>query len=89
MNSIRSELPASASVTGAFSDVSGSGQPRIHERHILDLDAERSGDLGVDGAVGELLVALRSLARRRRRLKNSAFCAELVPPRTIDQLRRI
>ena len=26
-------------------------------------------------------------ARSRRRLKNSAFCEELVPPRTIDQLR--
>ena len=30
-----------------------------------------------------------SLARNRRRLKNSAFWADEVPPRTMDQLRRM
>ena len=28
-------------------------------------------------------------ARKRRRLKNNDFCAEVVPVRTIDQLRRM
>ena len=38
------------------------------------------------GKVDLFYLADFSFARSRRRLKKSAFCAELVPPRTIDQL---
>ena len=39
--------------------------------------------------VERITLARYIVCRLGRRLKNNAFCAELVPPRTIDQLRRI
>ena len=64
------------------------GEPRVHHLDVGAGDADAS--VRSSRRRRRLANAPGSRARRarsRRRLKNSAFCVELVPPRTIDQLR--
>ena len=74
---------------GALREVSGADR-----RAFISSTSAR--DTPIASAISEItagavavLPSRESLARRRRRLKNSAFWVDEVPPRTIDQLRRM
>ena len=79
----------------------GNGGPNDHSQKVLDefqvasvrrevkaRPTEVTADVNAPAARGLAgLPRAAILARRRRSLKNNAFWVELVPPRTIDQLR--
>ena len=86
---MRSEEASLSSPTGALRDMSGP-----ESRASIRATSSRETPMAV--AMRRWIssptcssVDCISRARRRRRLKNSAFWADEVPPRTIDQLRRM
>ena len=84
---VRSGAVASP-ITGAFNDRSG---PDRRESISATSSRETPMARAMVSWMRRSLTGAAPLVRRarsRRRLKNSAFCVDDVPPRTIDQLRR-